>query len=81
MTKEQEIYQNMRHRVRKYRGKWCIGYAGLYCAIKEAGFTEDETIWKIMDNMVAKGYLRYSKDRNRRTHGHFSNYIILKWAN
>lgn len=83
MTKEQEIYKNMKKKGRIFKkyGKYGIGYAHLYCSIKEAGFPEDETIWKIIKGMENKGYIRQSRDVNGRTHGHFGTYIIEKWVN
>lgn len=83
MTKEQEIYKNMKKRGRIYKshGKWGIGYAPLYCSIKEAGFKDDKEIWQIIKGMEKKGYIRQSKDANGRTYGHLGNYIIEKWVN
>ena len=83
MTKEQEIYKNMKKRGRIYKshGKYGIRYAALYCSIKEAGFMTDEIIWKIIDRMENKGYIRQSRDINGRTCGHLGNYIIEKWVN
>ena len=83
MTKEQEIYRNMKKRGRifKKHGKYGIGYAPLYCSIKEAGFHEDEIIWEIIKRMESKGYIRQSRDVNGRIKGHLGNYIIEKWVN
>lgn len=82
MTKAQEIYQNMKKRGRIYKayGKWGISYASLYVSIKEAGYTADETIWTIIENMKAKGYIRESKDTWGRERRH-QKYIITKWEN
>lgn len=83
MSKEQEIFQNMRHQhgIRKCNGKWVIRYSSLYCAIKEAGYKDDETIWKIMEGMERNGYIRQSRNVNGKTYGHLGNYIITKWVN
>lgn len=83
MSKEQEIFKNMRKRGRLYKshGKWTIGYAHLYCAIKEVGYRDDKTIHKIIEGMEDKGYIRQSKDVNGRTWGHMGHYIITKWVN
>lgn len=85
MTKEQEIFQNMkkRGRIHKAYGKWVIKYPALYVSIKEAGYAEDEQIWGIIDNMIKAGYIRRSLDINGKPcilkHG--GNYIITRWAN
>lgn len=83
MTKEQEIYKNMRKRGRIFKayGKYGIGYANLYCSIKEAGYTEEATIWKIIDGMERRGYIRQGRKSNGKTVGHCGNYIIEKWIN
>jgi hypothetical protein len=81
MTKEQEIYKHMRHRGRifKSHGKWGIRYSALYCAIKDAGYSDDNTIHAIIDNMVNKGYIR--KTYNTKDFKYMGNFIILKWVN
>lgn len=83
MTKEQEIYRNMKRRGRIYKayGKWGIKYEGLYKAIEEAGYTDYKTIWKIIHRMEDKGYIRGSKDVCGRNYELNSRYIILKWVN
>lgn len=83
MTKEQEIYKNMKKRGRlyKFKGKYGIRYSALYCAIKEAGYT-DEQINTIIQRMIDKGYLRKSKDAwGRECEGLGFNFIIEKWEN
>lgn len=83
MSKEQEIYKNMKRKGRLYKayGKYGIRYPALYCSIKEAGFNEEQ-IHQIILNMIAKGYIRKSKDVNGRTwEGDGGNYIIEKWIN
>lgn len=82
MTKEQEIYKNMRRRgnIKKCYGQWCISYAALYCAIKDAGYKDDHTIWAIMENMLAAGWIRKSKDSwGRESEGLGHRFIIVKW--
>jgi hypothetical protein len=83
MTKEQEIYRNMKKRGRIFRahGKYGIGYAHLYCSIKEAGYPDDATIWQIIDGMERRGYIRQSVKPNGKTAGHCGNYVIEKWIN
>lgn len=89
MTKEKQIYQNMKHnhRIFKSHGKYGIKYSGLYMAIKEAGYNDRDVINKIIDNMISSGYIRPSKDVWGRTctdqglSHHLGNYIILKWEN
>lgn len=81
MTKEKQIFDNMRHQhgICKSHGKWVIRYSALYCAIKEAGYTSDEVIWKIIDGMIKQGYLRKARNVNGKTTT--GNYIIEKWVN
>ena len=78
LTKEQQIFKNIKSRgVIKSHGKWVIDYKKLYCAIVDAGYKDYDTVRKIIDNMVAKGYIRKSHTGNRIS----SNYIIEKWVN
>ena len=86
MTKEQEIYKNMKKRgIYKAYGKYGITYPNLYCAIKDAGYDNHKTIDTIINNMENKGYIRRSYDgtRNCDPHKAFTTgrYIILKWEN
>lgn len=85
MTKEQEIFKNMkeigrrRHTLRKSHGKWWVSSPTLASAIEEAGFTEKQA-WTIIDRMEAKGYIHQRRDIN----GHKvfgGGYIIDKWVN
>ena len=88
MTKEQQIFQNMKRRGRIYKahGKWCISYAKLVNAIIEAGYDRD-TADRIIENMLAKNYIRQCKNVNGRTatdqgmSHRLGNYVILKWVN
>jgi hypothetical protein len=83
MSKEQEIYKNMKRKGRLYKayGKYGIRYPALYCSIKEAGYNEEQ-IHQIILNMIAKGYIRKVKNVNGRVlEGLASNYIIEKWVN
>ena len=78
MTKEQEIYRNMKKKGRIYKayGKWGIGYASLYVSIKEAGY-EDDAVNQIIQGMKNKEYIRESKSRTNKG----LKYIIEKWVN
>ena len=60
MTKEQEIYKNMKasHGIVKSHGKWVIRYSALYVAIKNAGYS-DEQIRKIIHLMLDEGYIHW----------------------
>jgi hypothetical protein len=79
MSKEQEIYKNMKKKGRIYKayGKWGIDYASLYCSIKEAGYDSDAVIWRIINGMMNKGYIRLSKNRVNRG----LKYVVEKWVN
>ena len=80
MTKEQEIYKNMKKRGRIYKkrnGKYGIDYPSLFVAIKEAGYDDDEMIEKIIKNMIDKGYLSKSHDGYNKG----LRYVIEKWVN
>ena len=79
MTVEQKIYNDMKqyHRIYKAYGKYGITYAGLYNAIKDAGYDDYDTIEKIINNMINKGYIRLSKNRGNKG----LKYIITKWVN
>lgn len=79
MTKAQEIYRNMKKRGRIYKayGKWGINFSSLYVSIKEAGYTEDDIIRKIIHNMEDKGYIRTSHSKVNQG----LKYIIEKWEN
>ena len=83
MSKEQEIYKNMKKRGRlyKFKGKFIINYPALYCAIKEAGYNEEQ-ITLIIKRMIEKGYIRKSKDVwGRTSEGLGFSFIIEKWVN
>ena len=78
MTKEQQIYKNMKSRgIVKAHGKWIISYNRLYCAIVDAGYKDYDTIRKIIDGMVANGYIRKPHSGNYIS----GNYVIEKWVN
>ena len=81
MTKEQEIYRNMKasRKIYKAYGKYGIRFSALYCAIKEAGYNNDTIIRKIIQKMENNGYIRKSKGINGQEN--FAKYIILKWVN
>lgn len=87
MSKEQEIYRNMKKRGRIYKthGKWKINYPSLLCSIEEAGYTQDESNM-IIEKMLRKGYIRQVRDAYGRTDSskgmshHLSGYIIERWA-
>ena len=85
MTKEQEIYKNMReiakrrHTLKKSHGKWWVSYPTLLNAIEEAGYNENQSN-TIIDRMIAKGYIHICRDIN----GHEfigRGLIIDKWIN
>lgn len=88
MSKEQEIYRNMKKRGRIYKthGKWKINYPSLLCSIEEAGYTQDESNM-IIEAMLRKGYIRQVRDAYGRTDAdkgmshHLSGYIIERWEN
>lgn len=81
MTKEQEIYKNMKmnHHIWKSHGKYGINFESLYCAIKDAGYDDDKTIRTIIHRMVDKGYIRMSKSIGKNQYT--GKYIIEKWVN
>ena len=85
MTKEQEIYRNMkaiakrRHTMGKSHGRWWVSYPTLHDAIKDAGFADDKTIAAIIDRMEEKGYIHAARTANG--HKNPGTYIIDKWAN
>jgi predicted transcriptional regulator len=81
MTKEQEIYKNMKmnHRIWKSHGKYGINFENLYCAIRDAGYDDYNTICTIIDRMVDKGYIRMSRSIGRAKNT--GKYIIEKWVN
>ena len=88
MTKEQQIYKNMKRpgHIKKAYGKWCISYSKLIKAIIDTGYSRD-TADKIIENMLARGYIRESRNINGKTateqglkHS-LSGYIITKWIN
>lgn len=84
MTREQLIYKEIRGRAYNTRGKWGISYSGLFCAIRDAGYSAEDAD-KIIDNMLAAGYIRQSRRANGKTateqglSHHMGKYIILKW--
>lgn len=88
MTKEQEIYKNMRKkgRIMKSHNKWVIRASKLMLAISEAGYEDIVTQKQIIQGMIDKGYLRESKDvwgRTARDQGLtflMGNFIIEKWV-
>lgn len=90
MTKEQEIFKNMKKRGRIYKayGKFGISYINLWKSIIEAGYDKEQTE-QIIRNMIKKGLIRYSKDCWGRTPDdkkgggcHYKGkYIIEKWIN
>ena len=79
MTKEQQIYKNMKlsHRIYKsrYSKYFIIPYSALYCAISDAGYREYATIHTVINNMVKGGYIAQCKN------GVSLAYRILKWVN
>lgn len=78
MTKEQEIYKNMKRNLYKSHGKWTIGIAKLYKAIWDAGYNKAQSEI-IIKGMETKGYIRRTKNVNGKpTCGH---YVIEKWVN
>ena len=81
MTKEQEIYKNMRKRGRiyKFNGKYGINTAQLFGAIQEAGYADRNTVYQIIDKMEEKGYIRKSLMPNGKPK--MGRYIIQKWVN
>lgn len=84
MTQEQLIYKNMKRKgnIWKSHGKFGISYSALYCAIKDAGYEDRETVQRIIKRMVNKGYIRHSKDVYGRSDWAWNgNYIIEKWVN
>ena len=87
MTKEQEIYKNMKRKgyIYKSHGKWGISYSKLYHAIADAGYNDYKTINTIIDRMERKGYIRRSYDGTPTCDPHKAfttgRYIILKWVN
>lgn len=82
MTKEQEIYKNMKasHGIVKSHGKWVIRYPALYMAIKKAGYS-DEQIRKIIDRMCDKGYIHRIKWADGKERGAGAGLVIDKWVN
>ena len=74
MTKEQEIYKNMKSRIFKAYGKFCIKKSFLLLSIKEAKYN-DETALEILKRMETKGYIRLSNSRYNKG----LTYIIERW--
>jgi len=85
MTKEQEIFKNMkeigrrRHTLKKSHGRWWVSHPTLVDAIEQSGFKEAQAI-VIISRMEAKGYVHTRKDVNgRAVMG--GGYVIDKWEN
>ena len=79
LTAEQKIYKAMKQRgVFKRYGKWLITYSKMFCAVRDCGYTPEQTN-KIIDNMIDKGYIRRVHQVKGRPIS--TNYVIEKWVN
>ena len=93
MTKEQEIYKNMKeigrraHTLKKCHGRWWVSYTTLVDAIRAAGYAEEQ-ISPIISRMEEKGYIhtmRPVKHIPGKTatgeRARYAGFIIDRWAN
>jgi len=77
MTKEQEIYKAMKRRgVFKRYGKWLITYSKMFCAVRDCGYSVEQTN-KIIEGMIAQGYIRRVHKVKCRPIS--TNYVIERW--